>query len=293
MQESDTLTIQQSSKPSWNGLMALYVGVIAYIVAQLSMALLFVVISAVDFLTNGQKITLDDNLLQQNWFNLLVLAVSDICLLLVVVVFLRSKKASIKQLGIKKPKISQFSYVPVVAFVYFMMLILALSIAPYIITGLNLDQQQDIGFTKTENWQILLAFVGLVVITPFTEEVFFRGFIYQGLKNKTNKNVLLGFGVLLTVFAALVFDIEAPIIIAILTLLAAILIDSKPKLAAAIFTSMLFALAHAQWNVAIDTFILSFALIWLLEKTGNIWASVALHALKNLIAFLAIFVFNA
>lgn len=59
-----------------------------------------------------------------------------------------------------------------------------------------------------------------------------------------------------------------------------------------VIVSALFASAHGQWNVALDTFILSLALCFLREKTGSIWASVALHSLKNLVAFLLLYVYN-
>lgn len=61
---------------------------------------------------------------------------------------------------------------------------------------------------------------------------------------------------------------------------------------AAVVTSVIFGVAHGQWNVGLDTFILSLALCFLREKTGSIWTGVALHALKNLVAFLLLFVYN-
>lgn len=63
-----------------------------------------------------------------------------------------------------------------------------------------------------------------------------------------------------------------------------------PLYAAMIATSLLFALAHGQWNVAVDTFILSLFLCGLREITGSIWAGVVVHMLKNAIAFYWLFV---
>ena len=60
---------------------------------------------------------------------------------------------------------------------------------------------------------------------------------------------------------------------------------------AAIVTSLLFGLAHGQLNVAVDTFILglvSCALVW---QTRSLWPSIILHAIKNTVAFFAVFVF--
>lgn len=63
-----------------------------------------------------------------------------------------------------------------------------------------------------------------------------------------------------------------------------------PIYAAALVTSLLFALAHGQWNVAIDTFVLGLFLVALREVTGSIWAGILLHMIKNAIAFFWIFV---
>jgi membrane protease YdiL (CAAX protease family) len=62
--------------------------------------------------------------------------------------------------------------------------------------------------------------------------------------------------------------------------------------ATALIVSATFGLAHGQWNVGIDVAILSLVLCWLREKTGSIWVGALVHALKNLIAYLLIFVFK-
>lgn len=59
---------------------------------------------------------------------------------------------------------------------------------------------------------------------------------------------------------------------------------------AMIIVSVIFAVAHLQWNLALDTFALSLALCWLLEKSNSLIPSITLHALKNSVAFLIIFV---
>ncbi len=53
----------------------------------------------------------------------------------------------------------------------------------------------------------------------------------------------------------------------------------------ALIVSLLFGLAHAQWNVAIDVFMLSLVMSYLRESTGTIWAGVVLHMAKNALAF--------
>lgn len=69
---------------------------------------------------------------------------------------------------------------------------------------------------------------------------------------------------------------------------------------AALLTSALFAAAHLPeggaagplYVAALDTFVLSLILIYLREKTGSLWASITLHAFKNGVAFMALFVFH-
>lgn len=62
-----------------------------------------------------------------------------------------------------------------------------------------------------------------------------------------------------------------------------------PVYVAVLATSLLFALAHGQWNVAIDTFVLGMFLAMLREVTGSIWAGILLHMIKNAIAFFYVF----
>jgi len=46
------------------------------------------------------------------------------------------------------------------------------------------------------------------------------------------------------------------------------------------------------WIAALDTFILSFVLIYLKEKTGSLWPPIGLHMLKNSLAFISIFILH-
>ena len=58
----------------------------------------------------------------------------------------------------------------------------------------------------------------------------------------------------------------------------------------ALIGSLLFAVAHGQWNVGVDVFVLSMVLSFIREKTGSIWAGVLVHMIKNIIAFYLVFV---
>jgi membrane protease YdiL (CAAX protease family) len=60
----------------------------------------------------------------------------------------------------------------------------------------------------------------------------------------------------------------------------------------ALLTSGLFAVAHLQLNVGIDTFVLGMFASWLVWHTKSVWPAVALHVIKNLVAYIYIFVLN-
>ena len=60
----------------------------------------------------------------------------------------------------------------------------------------------------------------------------------------------------------------------------------------AVVTSIIFAAAHMQWNVAVDTFALSLILCYLVEKSDSVVTAILLHALKNTLAFVFLFIFK-
>lgn len=66
--------------------------------------------------------------------------------------------------------------------------------------------------------------------------------------------------------------------------------NSIPAIVAAIAASLLFALAHGQWNVGVDVFVLSMILCGLRSLTGSIWAGILVHMIKNGIAYYVLFV---
>lgn len=62
-----------------------------------------------------------------------------------------------------------------------------------------------------------------------------------------------------------------------------------PFATSAVLSSLLFAVAHGQLNVALDTFVLGMMLCLLTEKSKSLIPAMALHALKNLLAFGVVF----
>jgi len=161
-------------------------------------------------------------------------------------------KVSRAKIGLVWPKLKHALYMFGGYAVYFLVFITVASLASGIVDG---EQQQQIGFDAAVGGQLWLVFISLVILPPIAEEILFRGFLFTSLRQKYK------------------------------------------FLGSAIATSVLFGIAHLQfgtgapplWIAAIDTFVLSMVLCYLREKTGSLGASIGLHALKNLIAFVVLF----
>ena len=171
---------------------------------------------------------------------------------------LRLKKSTFATIGLAWPKLIDLAWALMGFGVYFLLYLFIAAFAKALFPSIDFEQQQQVGFeTAQANWELILVFFSLVVMPPIVEEILARGFLYTGLKTKW------------------------------------------PKWLAVLVTSAMFAMAHLQfgsgapllWVAAIDTFTLSLVLIYLREKTGGLGAPIALHMLKNGIAFILLFVF--
>lgn len=63
-----------------------------------------------------------------------------------------------------------------------------------------------------------------------------------------------------------------------------------PAWLAIVASALVFAVAHGQFNVALDTFALGIILAFVRIKSKGLWAPIVIHALKNAIAFYLLFV---
>lgn len=171
---------------------------------------------------------------------------------------MRFTKETWRSIGVKKPELysTTLSYVLIGFGIYFLCYFLVALFA-FELLPIDTQQEQQIGFDRNaKGVELLLIFAMLVLFVPFVEEVIFRGFLYMRFRR--------AFSVVTS----------------------------------ALFVSIIFGLLHLQlggeapplWVAMIDTFILSLVLVWLREKTGTIWSGVGLHALKNGIAFYALFI---
>ncbi len=172
--------------------------------------------------------------------------------------FLARRQSSFKTIGLKKPKLNDIGWALIGFGMYFGVYIVVLQIVGQLVPSINLDQQQDIGFSGAYGGSLALVFISLVILPPLVEEILIRGFLYTSLKKHLPKI----WAVLVTSGLFAVAHLQAG--------------GNAPLL----------------WVAAVDTFVLSLVLIYLREKTGGLWASIGLHTIKNGIAFLALFVFT-
>lgn len=245
-----------SEKLRYGPIAAVAVSFIAYILgAQLALGIFLGLYLAVTRQNFEVSLT---RLQDQPTGQLLLTAVAYAGMFLVVYAFLRWKKVSWSSIGLsRKPKLKDIGYALVSYAAYFISVAILITLISVGIPGLDLDQKQQLPFQPGEaGATLVLVFLGLVVLPPLVEEIMTRGFLYTGLRQK--------------------FKI----------------------IPAAIITSILFAVPHLQleaeakpvYAAAITTFVLSFYLIWLREKTGSLWSGIFLHGLNNGVAFLSLFV---
>lgn len=167
-------------------------------------------------------------------------------------------KYSLRALGLRRPRLKDLGLAGLAFLVYIASYIALVTVVEQFLPSLNLDQKQDIGFENAHGLALVFIFVMLVIVVPFVEEFLMRGLLFSSLRRRSSYWI------------------------------------------AATITSVLFAALHLGggeagagplWIAAIDTFVLSLVLCYLRERTGRLWAGIGLHAIKNGIAFAALFLF--
>ncbi|HSX17193.1 MAG TPA: type II CAAX endopeptidase family protein [Patescibacteria group bacterium] len=237
---------------SWGPASAIIVSIVSFIVG-------FVVAGGTAYLVAG---LMGSSQQQANdWLNsvygqFLFVLLAEGLVVGTVVFFLHRRKTSLRAVGFhRSPIASDVGFALIGFVVYFIALIAATAFAQHLFK-VNIDQKQELGFDNVATaGQKLVTFISLVVLPPLAEETLFRGFLYTGLRKKL------------------------------------------PYIWTALFVSLAFASLHLMegsqgllWIAGIDTFILSMVLCYLREKTGNLWAGILVHALKNGLAFTFLYI---
>lgn len=226
--------------------------ILIYIAAQLLAGILISIVPLMKGWTASQT---SDWLTSNVWATFGFVLMVEAITLGFIYMFLRRRGLKFKILGLNKLEFRYILYALAGFAAYFVFYVVGLVAVKALIPSLDLEQEQEIGFSKsTEGLALIPVFLSLVILPPLTEEIVARGFLFGGLRTKL------------------------------------------PFLVSAIITSVLFAAAHLSgakdgllWVAAVDTFILSLVLCYLREKSGSLWPSIGLHALKNCLAFIILF----
>ncbi len=186
----------------------------------------------------------------KNYQLFVTILVGTIMLFLLLAAYKNIIKFRWKALGFAWPERKYYLWI-IPAFVVYVALTFTLNaLATLFVSSFNGTQAQDVGFQAASSYELLAAFVALVILTPLFEETILRGILFRGLRRS------VGFWV------------------------------------SALFTSIVFAAAHGQWNVGLDTFALSLVMCYLVEKSDSLVPAIMLHTIKNGLAFTAVFLFK-
>lgn len=237
----------------WSPVIALFLVAGVYFVAPL-IAGIAVAIPPLLMGWNAERLEawLTDSVYAQFFYVLL----AEILTVGALVLFLKRYKKGLSFIGLKRPRFKDIGTAVLAYPVYFIALIVIVAVASQLIPALDINQEQELGFDGiTGTLPLIVTFISLVVLPPLVEEIMVRGFLFTSLRKH------LSF------------------------------------IGAALVTSIGFGAAHLSasssgplYIAAIDTFVLSMVLCYVREKTGSLWAGIAVHALKNGIAFLSLYI---
>lgn len=246
----------ENDRPKYGPFAAIFVTVGAFFASQLLVGLAIGLLPALlGWEVARVEALLKDSVLAQF---LTILAV-EVVLLWLLWQFMKSRRISLRSIGLVKPEYRDITYAIFGYIAYFALLVVLTALVQDIFPGVDFEQEQEIGFNRSTTGSALwLVFASLVILPPITEEIVCRGFLYTGLRNKLPK-------------------IVAAIITSIIFALAHLQWGSGNPL---------------LWAAAVDTFILSMVLVYLREKTGSLWSPILVHMMKNGLAFALLFVFR-
>ena len=146
------------------------------------------------------------------------------------------------ELGLRRSRVPPFKPAALAYLVYIVCAItIALAIQPE-----QEDVTEELGYGEGGFANIIVG-VLIIGVAPFTEEIFFRGFMFAGLRR------------------ALPFAAAAAI--------------------SGGLWGLFHYTGAGTWGVVLQLFAFGLVLSWLYERTGSIWPPIAVHALNNAIAF--------
>ncbi len=253
---SEESTGHRGSRTPWTASRAILAVVLSFFISQIIAGALLGLYPLLRHWTTAKS---NDWLANSVAAQFMYVFVTEALTLLVLWFFWRQYKSGVRAaLGLARwPRWRDARLALVGVGVYFGLYLAVLAIVNAIVP-VDTSKQQDVGFQSAHGVMALMfTFMSLVILPPLVEEITFRGFLFSGLRRK--------FG---------------PII-------------------GGLLVSLMFAAPHLLtgkgngllWVAAIDTFSLSVVLCYLREKTGALYSGMLIHAIKNGIAFVALFIF--
>lgn len=211
-------------------------------------------------LTQGEPIEQGiEQLLSSNIYNFYIIAAMSVVQFFMIRFFLRLQGKSLRSVGLAPLKMADLPRALLGWLTYMATFFVIILVLEGLDTGIDFDQEQQLEFTPTRQTVELLAIYASIVIAPaFIEELLMRGFLFMGLRKS------MGFW------------------------------------SSAMVVSLIFGVAHLQfgtgepllWSAFADTFVLSIVLCYLTERYKTLWPAILVHAIKNSLAFMIIFIFG-
>jgi len=248
----DLYSVKNIPNPKWFGI-SIFVTTVIFYASQILP--IIVLIFILKFSGRGQEqisnLFTDNSLVQ-------FIAVASVAATSVFLVFKYLKwrgEKPYKFLMIKRkvPSLSQLGEVIVTYGLYFLTTLVA-TIVLSIISSIDVNQAQQLGFNRPEtSLGLALIFVSLIILAPISEEIMFRGLLFNSLKKYGNK-------IMAFIFVSIIFGMAH------------------------------LEYGNLNWIAVVDTLIFSVYLIYISQKHKSLYSSMLLHALKNSIAFYVLFV---
>lgn len=142
----------------------------------------------------------------------------------------------------------------IITYGLYFMTVVAATVFLDVFTSVDVNQSQELGISRPDTGiSRLLVFASLVVLPPISEEIIFRGFLFNKLKKYSSYLVA-------TLSTSVLFGVAH------------------------------LEFSNLNWIAAIDTLIFSFYLIYISQKHQSLYSSILLHAIKNGIAFYVLFI---
>lgn len=114
--------------------------------------------------------------------SLVTIAVEAVAVLIIALALMAYRK-KFRDIGLDKPKIL-YVVQACVALCGYIVLSIVVQMVAVNFFSVNADEPQQLGYAALSGFEIALAFLPLVLLTPLAEELIFRGFMFTGIRRK-------------------------------------------------------------------------------------------------------------